>query len=76
MSILRTAAVGSLVMTVKATDKDIGANAEVTYAKVQDTPYFNINPDSGAIYIIQFCMHNCMIYTYNLLQNLTFALQL
>jgi hypothetical protein len=32
-SILRTAAVGSLVMTVKATDKDIGANAEVTYAK-------------------------------------------
>jgi hypothetical protein len=24
-------------MTVKATDKDIGANAEVTYAKVQDT---------------------------------------
>ena len=67
-SILRTAAVGSLVMTVKATDKDIGANAEVTYAKVQDTPYFNINPGSGAIAVVQTLnsavSYKCISYSY------------
>ena len=67
-SILRTAAVGSLVMTVKATDKDIGANAEVTYAKVQDTPYFNINPNSGAITVAQTLnstvSYKCILYSY------------
>jgi len=52
-SILRTAAIDSLVMTVKAIDKDIGVNADVTYAKVQNTSFFNIDPVSGAITVAQ-----------------------
>lgn len=52
-NIVRTAGIGRIVMTVKATDKDIGQNAEIVYSKVTASDFFDINNATGVISVSQ-----------------------
>ncbi|XP_071179939.1 neural-cadherin-like isoform X3 [Mytilus edulis] len=55
-NVLKTAVANTVVMTVKATDKDIGINADVTYTKAVDTEYFNIDTNTGVITVAKTLM--------------------
>ncbi|KAM4722755.1 cadherin EGF LAG seven-pass G-type receptor 3 [Rhinophrynus dorsalis] len=41
--------IGSTVVTISATDEDVGENARITYSLEDNIPQFRINPDTGAI---------------------------
>ncbi|XP_055033354.2 protocadherin gamma-A4 isoform X26 [Misgurnus anguillicaudatus] len=55
VSLAENAQIGTVVLTVSATDKDKGSNGEVTYSFSQssgkDVNLFQINPDTGNIYV-------------------------
>ena len=55
ISILEDVMIGSTVMEVKAEDKDIGENANVTYSILPGPAldYFEINPKNGSIKVIK-----------------------
>lgn len=51
VNILESSSIGTEIIQVEASDKDLGSNGEVTYSVLTDTQQFAINSPTGIVYI-------------------------
>ncbi|KAI4552983.1 hypothetical protein MJT46_016277 [Ovis ammon polii x Ovis aries] len=51
VNILESSSIGTEIIQVEASDKDLGSNGEVTYSVLTDTQQFAINSSTGIVYI-------------------------
>ena len=52
-TVSENAVIGNTVVTLAATDADIGVNADVTYSLLGATDVFSINATTGMIFLLQ-----------------------